>query len=135
MCWHGRCHYCPLNCNYVLIANNADDFCSEQAENDSKTYDFGVFKDALPILNSRDFIWKISYCFWWSLQKLRFFFSHLVVSDKLILLLCDNSFSYVQLFWSRPENQWTFVRNLLCNHHYHFWLGIICTSYRKFAGQ
>ncbi|XP_038904375.1 cyclic nucleotide-gated ion channel 1-like [Benincasa hispida] len=69
-CWEERYPHWPLNCKYVVGNLSADNFCSPKAENAANSFDFGIFKEALPIVESKDFIKKTSLCYWWGLQKL-----------------------------------------------------------------
>ncbi|XP_022945925.1 cyclic nucleotide-gated ion channel 1-like isoform X1 [Cucurbita moschata] len=84
VCWVERCVHCPLNCDYVTNGNSsADSFCSGKAGNESQTFDFGMFEVGLRIVKSRNFMRKISFCYWWGLQKLSSLGQDLKTSDHL----------------------------------------------------
>ncbi|TQD94611.1 hypothetical protein C1H46_019856 [Malus baccata] len=71
-CWREACEYhggahCYVYCDDTFGAKAfADDSCSTQSMN------FGIYSDALDsiVLDSTDFVQRISYCFWWGIQNL-----------------------------------------------------------------
>ncbi|XP_004150313.1 cyclic nucleotide-gated ion channel 1 isoform X2 [Cucumis sativus] len=81
-CWEENYTNWSLNCNYVGNLS-VDTICSPKAENDSNSFNFGIFKDALPIVGSREIVKKFSLCFWWGLQKLSSLGQDLKTSNHL----------------------------------------------------
>ncbi|VVA11264.1 PREDICTED: cyclic [Prunus dulcis] len=77
-CWRQVCknpaggNYCSLYCGDDTFGATTllNDSCSAKTPN--STFDFGIYSDALEsgVINSADFVQKISYCFWWGLQNL-----------------------------------------------------------------
>ncbi|XP_008234764.1 PREDICTED: cyclic nucleotide-gated ion channel 1-like [Prunus mume] len=78
-CWrqvcknHAGSEYCSLYCGDDTFGATTllNDSCSAKTPN-STLFDFGIYSDALKsgVINSADFVQKISYCFWWGLQNL-----------------------------------------------------------------
>ncbi|KAK9933184.1 hypothetical protein M0R45_020388 [Rubus argutus] len=93
-CWREDCNnhgvgYCSLYCddNFSRASSTfiQDDFCSTKAAN-STLFDFGIYIDAIEsgVLDSADFLHKISYCFWWGLQNLSSFGQGFKTSSNLL---------------------------------------------------
>ncbi|XP_050387720.1 cyclic nucleotide-gated ion channel 1-like isoform X2 [Argentina anserina] len=76
-CWRKSCKiyataHCSLYCDDTFGANTfLNDSCSLKTPN-STFFDFGIYHGALEsgVIESTDFVTKISYCFWWGLQNL-----------------------------------------------------------------
>ncbi|XP_062000051.1 cyclic nucleotide-gated ion channel 1-like [Rosa rugosa] len=76
-CWRKSCKmhataHCPLYCDDTFGASTfLNDSCSSKTPN-STFFDFGIYLGALEsgVIESTDFMTKISYCFWWGLQNL-----------------------------------------------------------------
>nr|XP_011470271.1 PREDICTED: cyclic nucleotide-gated ion channel 1-like [Fragaria vesca subsp. vesca] len=76
-CWRKSCKmhaiaHCSLYCDDSFGASTfLNDSCSPKTPN-STFFDFGIYFGALEygVIESTDFLAKISYCFWWGLQNL-----------------------------------------------------------------
>ncbi|CAK9318197.1 unnamed protein product [Citrullus colocynthis] len=82
-CWEESNRDLTLNCNHSVDILSADTFCSAKDEHGSTSFDFGIFKEAFRLVNSRNFIQRISLCYWWGLQKLSSLGQDLKTSDHL----------------------------------------------------
>ncbi|XP_022944849.1 cyclic nucleotide-gated ion channel 1-like isoform X1 [Cucurbita moschata] len=74
-CLQSRCHshpYCPRKYNITEEGSCLDNCSRKASSNDTLPFNFGIFDDAFKydVVNSTDFIWKVSYCYWWGLQNL-----------------------------------------------------------------
>ncbi|XP_022141162.1 cyclic nucleotide-gated ion channel 1-like isoform X2 [Momordica charantia] len=75
-CLQERCHshpYCPRNYNNSSVEKLCMDACpSNSSSNDTAAFNYGIFDDAFKsgVVYSTDFIWKLTYCYWWGLQSL-----------------------------------------------------------------
>lgn len=66
--------YCSLYCDDTFGDSTVlNDSCSSETPK-STFFDFGIYFGALEshVIESTDLIPKVSYCFWWGLQNLRF---------------------------------------------------------------
>lgn len=75
-CLQSRClshPYCPRKYNITEEGSCLDNCSRKASSNDTLPFNFGIFDDAFKydVVNSTDFVWKVSYCYWWGLQNLR----------------------------------------------------------------
>ncbi|KAH7849691.1 hypothetical protein Vadar_021545 [Vaccinium darrowii] len=99
--------YCDHSTGFKVFLNES---CSIETPN-AALFDFGIFLDALQsgVVGSTNYPEKFFYCFWWGLQNLR------------------------QFSWSKPQDKYLCLGNLLFCVRLHIWLGIIFPSHRKYA--
>lgn len=120
-CWRHACHgkSCAKASWYCAKGTRADkDFlanaCPIQNE-DKQAFDFGMYLNALNsnVVQSRDFIQKLFYCFWWGLQNLSSLGQNLQTSTYVleILFAVSISISGLVLFSLLIGNMQTYLQS------------------------
>lgn len=111
----------------------------------STRFNFGIYSDALEsgvVDDSADLVQKISYCFWWGLQNLRFNIASYSICFiygflSAIFRLASHMFELyiMQLLRSKPQNEYICLGSLLRSFRFTFWVGTVCISNWKYAGR